>query len=104
MRYDMLEACHRNVFSFFGGLLWEVLYDNIKMVLLQLDAYQIGQYRFHPSSGSSAKGGASLPRLFRVHTKGKVERMVQYVATDTFVLSLIYLTKPFHTRNILTAE
>ena len=26
MRYDTLEACHRNAFSFFGGVPREVLY------------------------------------------------------------------------------
>ncbi|VCW84722.1 Putative transposase (identified by ISEscan HMM) [Klebsiella variicola] len=48
MRYDTLEACHRNAFSF-GGVPQEVLYDNMKTVVLQRDAYQTGQHRFHPS-------------------------------------------------------
>ncbi len=61
MRYDTLEACHRNAFSFFGGVPQEVLYDNMKTVVLQRDAYQTGQHRFHPSCGSSAKRWASLP-------------------------------------------
>jgi transposase len=34
-RYDTLEACHRNAFSFFGGVPQEVLYDNMKTVVLQ---------------------------------------------------------------------
>lgn len=34
MRYDTLEAFHRNAFSFFG----EVLYDNMETVVLQRDA------------------------------------------------------------------
>ncbi len=48
MRYDTLETCHRNAFRF-GGVPREVLYDNMKTVVLQRDAYQTGQHRFHPS-------------------------------------------------------
>ena len=48
MRYDTLEPCHRNAFRFFGGVPREVLYDNMKTVVLQRDAYQTGQHRFHP--------------------------------------------------------
>ncbi|EJU2685146.1 IS21 family transposase, partial [Salmonella enterica] len=46
MRYDTLESCHRNAFHFFGGVPQEVLYDNMKTVVLQRDAYQSGQHRF----------------------------------------------------------
>ncbi|MDO2778048.1 hypothetical protein U9246_27600, partial [Escherichia coli] len=35
MRYDTLETCHRNAFRFFGGVPREVLYDNMKTVVLQ---------------------------------------------------------------------
>ncbi len=34
MRYDTLETCHRNAFRFFGGVPREVLYDNMKTVVL----------------------------------------------------------------------
>ena len=46
MRYDTLETCHRNAFRFFGGVPREVLYDNMKTVVLQRDAYQTGQGRY----------------------------------------------------------
>jgi transposase len=42
MRYDTLETCHRNAFSLFGGVPQEVLYDNMKTVVLQRDAYRAG--------------------------------------------------------------
>ena len=58
----------------------EVLYDNMKTVVLQRDAYQTGQHRFHPSLWQFSEMGFS-PTVspFRAQTnKGKVERMVQY--------------------------
>lgn len=84
MRYDTLETCHRNAFRFFGGVPREVLYDNMKTVVLQRDAYQTGQHRFHPSLWQFGKEMGFSPRLcrpFRAQSKGKVERMVQYTVT-----------------------
>lgn len=49
MRSETLESCHRNAFRFFGGVPQEVLYNNMKTVVLQLDAYQPGHHRFHSS-------------------------------------------------------
>lgn len=74
MRYDTLETCHRNAFRFFGGVPREVLYDNMKTVVLQRDAYQTGQHRFHPSLWQFGKEMGFSPRLcrpFRAQTKGR---------------------------------
>lgn len=87
MRYDTLESCHRNAFSFFGGVVQKVLYDNMKTVVLQRDAYQPGQHRFHPSLWQFGKEMGFSPRLcrpFRAQTKGKVERMVQYTRNSFY--------------------
>ncbi len=51
----------RNAFRFFGGVPREVLYDNMKTVVLQRDAYQTGQHRFHPSLWQLGREWASLP-------------------------------------------
>ncbi|WP_153752554.1 MULTISPECIES: IS21 family transposase [unclassified Citrobacter] len=96
MRYDTLEACHRNAFSFFGGVPQEVLYDNMKTVVLQRDAYQTGQHRFHPSLWQFGKEMGFSPRLcrpFRAQTKGKVERMVQYTR-NSFYIPLMTRLRP----------
>ncbi len=96
MRYDTLESCHRNAFSFFGGVVQEVLYDNMKTVVLQRDAYQPGQHRFHPSLWQLGKEMGFSPRLcrpFRAQTKGKVERMVQYTR-NSFYIPLMTRLRP----------
>lgn len=96
MRYDTLESCHRNAFSFFGGVVQEVLYDNMKTVVLQRDAYQPGQHRFHPSLWQFGKEMGFTPRLcrpFRAQTKGKVERMVQYTR-NSFYIPLMTRLRP----------
>ena len=77
MRYDTLETCHRNAFRFFGGVPREVLYDNMKTVVLQRDAYQTGQHRFHPSLWQFGFRGRSLPlpeRRFRASRCPDVRR------------------------------
>ncbi|KGA54128.1 integrase core domain protein [Yersinia pestis] len=96
MRYDTLETCHRNAFRFFGGVPREVLYDNMKTVVLQRDAYQTGQHRFHPSPWQFGKEMGFSPRLcrpFRAQTKGKVERMVQYTR-NSFYIPLMTRLRP----------
>ncbi|EIW9476294.1 IS21 family transposase [Klebsiella aerogenes] len=96
MRYDTLENCHRNAFHFFGGVPQEVLYDNMKTVVLQRDAYQPGQHRFNPSLWQFGKEMGFSPRLcrpFRAQTKGKVERMVQYTR-NSFYIPLMTRLRP----------
>src|SRR5699024_12242356 len=81
------ETCHRNAFRFFGGVPREVLYDNMKTVVLQRDAYQTGQHRFHPSLWQFGKEMGFSPRLcrpFRAQTKGKAEGMVQYTRSSCY--------------------
>ncbi|CUA53978.1 putative transposase [Escherichia coli] len=88
MRYDTLETCHRNAFRFFGSGPREVLYDNMKTVVLQRDAYQTSQHRFHPSLWQFGKEMGFSPRLcrpFRAQSKGKVERMVQYTRNCFYI-------------------
>ena len=74
----------------------EVLYDNMKTVVLQRDAYQTGQHRFHPSLWQFGKEMGFSPRLcrpFRAQTKGKVERMVQYTR-NSFYIPLMTRLRP----------
>ncbi|WP_370521055.1 IS21 family transposase [Pantoea sp. BAV 3049] len=88
MRYETLEACHRNAFAFFGGVPREVLYDNMKTVVQQRDAYQPGSHRFNPSLWRFGQEMGFSPRLcrpFRAKTKGKVERMVQYIRNSFYI-------------------
>lgn len=96
MRYETLESCHRNAFTFFGGIPHEVLYDNMKTVVVERDAYQPGRHRFHASLWQFGKEMGFTPRLcrpFRPQTKGKVERMVQY-ARNSFYIPLMTRLRP----------
>lgn len=91
MRYDTLEACHRAAFEYFQGVPRQVLYDNMKTVVLERDAYKEGQHRFHPGFWQFAKTMGFVPRLcrpYRARTKGKVERMVRYTR-DSFYIPLM---------------
>ncbi|ENB27809.1 helix-turn-helix family protein [Escherichia coli BCE032_MS-12] len=61
MRYDTLETCHRNAFRFFGGVPREVLYDNMKTVVLQREHIRPVSTGSILRCGSSARRWASLP-------------------------------------------
>jgi len=107
MRYETMERCHRNAFSFFGGVPKDVLYDNMKTVVLQRDAYQPGQHRFHPSFWQFAKEMGFMPRLcrpFRAQTKGKVERMVGYTRQSLYIPLMTRLRPAGVTLDVETAN
>ena len=81
-RIETLVACHVHAFEFFGGVPREVLYDNVKTVVLERDGYGPGVHRFHPTLWDVAKHYNFQPRLcrpYRAKTKGKVERFNGYL-------------------------
>lgn len=79
---ETLLRCHEHAFEYFGGVPEEVLYDNMKTVVLERNHYGKGQHRFHPSFLDFAKHYGFVPRLcrpYRAKTKGKIERFNRYV-------------------------
>ena len=79
---ETLIACHERAFLAFGGVPLEVLYDNIKTVVLERNTYGRGAHRFHPGFLDYIKHAGALPRLcqpYRAQTKGKVERFIGYL-------------------------
>lgn len=87
MTTTTLIRCHQNAFRYFGGYPQEILYDNMKQVVVKRLLKQeestlnsqfedfAGFYGFRPV----------LCRPYRGQTKGKVERTVQYVRRDFMV-------------------
>ena len=47
-QFEQLKQCHINAFEYFGGVPREVLYDNMKTVVLERNTYGEGRHRFHP--------------------------------------------------------
>lgn len=78
--------CHQHAFDYFGGLTQEILYDNMKVVVIK---------RKYPSTDSEFNSvfsdfrdhygfKAYLCRPYRAKTKGKIERAIRYIK-DNFV-------------------
>jgi transposase len=85
---ETLIACHERAFLAFGGVPLEVLYDNMKTVVLERNTYGRGAHRFHPGFLDYIKHAGALPRLcqpYRAQTKGKVERFVGYLKRSFWV-------------------
>jgi transposase len=79
---ETLVGCHIHAFEFFGGVPREILYDNMKTVVIERDAYGEGMHRFHPTLWDLARHYNFKPRLCRpcrAKTKGKVERFNRYL-------------------------
>jgi transposase len=91
MSTNTMIRCHANAFRYFGGYPEEMLYDNMKQVVVKRLLKQedstlnrqfedfAGFYGFRPV----------LCRPYRGQTKGKVERTVQFVR-DNFMVGIKY--------------
>jgi len=91
MNTNTMIRCHANAFRYFGGYPEEILYDNMKQVVVKRLLKQedstlnrqfedfAGFYGFKPI----------LCRPYRGQTKGKVERTVQFVR-DNFMVGIKY--------------
>ena len=91
MSTQTLIRCHLNAFEYFGGYPEEILYDNMKQVVVKRLLKQKGStlnktfedfagfFNFKPI----------LCRPYRGQTKGKIERTVRYVR-ENFMVGIQY--------------
>jgi len=82
MKHDIFLACHINAFRFFGGVPQNIVYDNLKSVVLSRLGNDI---RFNPLMlDFAAYYGFKLkvcnPRA--PQEKGKVERIIAYISNN----------------------
>lgn len=87
-RVETLIGCHETAFLTFAGVPVEVLYDNMKTVVIERNTYGRGVHRFHPGFLDYARHTGFLPRLcqpYRAQTKGKVERFIGYLKRSFWV-------------------
>ena len=95
-QFKTMTDCHEAAFDYFGGVPHQVLYDNMKTVVLTRDAYGTHHHRFHSGLWDFAKHHGFVPRLcapYRAQTKGKVERFIHYLR-HSFYIPHATLLKP----------
>ena len=105
--FPVLRECHEAAFSYFGGVPREVLYDNMKTVVLERDAFGEGKHRFHTGLWDIAKHFGFMPRLckpYRAKTKGKVERFNRYLRNSFYYPLLTRLKQGGLTLDVVTAN
>jgi len=76
MDFDVLKICHENAFSYFNGVPYEILYDNMKTVITERNYYGEGKHKFNDKLWQLAKTYGFMPRVckpYRPQTKGKVQ-------------------------------
>jgi len=87
-QFETLRSCHERAFDTFGGVPQELLYDNMRTVVQQRNAYGRGLHRFHSGLVDLAHHYGFMPRLcrpYRAKTKGKVERNIGYIRRSFYV-------------------
>lgn len=85
-----LIECHKRAFSYLGGVPVEILYDNMKQVVIKRAAH--GEHRFNESLLDFAGSSGFIPKLcrpYRAKTKGKVERTIGFLK-DRFFCGRIF--------------
>jgi transposase len=95
-KLETLLGCHEHAFYFFGGVPREVLYDNMRTVVIDRDHYGPGLHRYNRTFLDFAHHYGFLPRLcrpYRPKTKGKVERFIGYLRAS-FYIPLASLLRP----------
>jgi transposase len=83
--------CHQNAFEYFGGVTQEILYDNIKVVIIKRK-YPSTASVYHPvfvDFRDHYGFTAYLCRPYRAKTKGKIERAIGFVK-DNFLYGRIF--------------
>jgi transposase len=88
MRIETLIGCHQRAFESFGGVVRQALYDNMKTVVIDRDAYGAGQHRYHAAFLDYARHTGFVIRLcrpYRARTKGKIERFNGYLRRSFYV-------------------
>jgi len=80
-----LIECHRRAFSYLGGVPVEILYDNMKQVVIKRGAH--GEHRLNETLLDFAGTNGFIPKLcrpYRAKTKGKVERTIGFLKDRFF--------------------
>jgi transposase len=106
-QFATLKACHEHTFEYFQGAPKDVLYDNMKTVVVQRNAFGEGQHRFHAGLWNLAKDHGFTPRLcqpYRAQTKGKVERFIRYLRYSFYVPLVARLKQAGLTLDVETAN
>ncbi|MDD3932247.1 MAG: IS21 family transposase [Methanoculleus sp.] len=81
--YTLLQ-CHLDAFDYFGGYTEEILYDNIKTVILKR-ALRARDHQWNPKFEDFFSHHGFIPRLcrpYRPQTKGKIENTIGYIKRD----------------------
>ena len=79
--------CHINAFQYFGGYAQEILYDNMKQIVLNRGP-KSSDSDWNPKFENFFTHYGFVPRLcrpYRPQTKGKIERTVGFVKRDFFM-------------------
>ncbi len=84
--YSLIH-CHLNAFQFFGGYTNEILYDNMKQIVITR-ALKSSDSEWNTKFEDFCRHYGFIPRLcrpYRAQTKGKIENNVGYVRRDFFL-------------------
>ena len=84
---ETVLSSHERTFDYFGGIPRSILYDNMKTVVIQRNAYGKGHHKLNQKFFDFAKHYNFIPKLckpYNPQTKGKVERAISYLRNNFY--------------------
>lgn len=107
MKVGTLIACYERAFAAFGGVTRRVLYDDMKTVALERDAYGDGEHRYHAGFLDYARHSGLVIKLcqpYRAKTMGKFERFNGYLRRSFYVPLASRLAQSGQQLDVVTAN
>jgi transposase len=107
MKGETLSGCHARAFAALGGVPRRVLYDNMKTVILERNAYGEGQHGYHAGFLDFAKHCGLVIKIcqpYRAKTKGKVECFNGYLRRSFYVPLASRLRQSGQQLDVVTAN
>jgi transposase len=84
---EILIKCHINAFNYFEGYTKEILYDNMKQVIIKR-MFDLRESKLNPKFADFSGYYGFKPRFcrpYRPQTKGKIENTIKYIRYDFFL-------------------
>lgn len=84
---ETLIRCHVNAFNYFGGYTKDILYDNMKQVIIKR-MFDLQESTLNPKFADFSGYYGFKPRFcrpYRAQTKGKIENTIKYLRSDLYL-------------------
>jgi excisionase family DNA binding protein len=86
-KIETLLNCHKNAFEFFGGIPKNILYDNMKTVVIKRNVYGEKRHQFQNQFRDFSKHYGFIPRLCKPYRPQTKDLVAYYTSCDMLCIA-----------------